>query len=184
MISIKEHRKPMRPERIIQFGGGGFLRGFFDWMVQKINETGDFNGSVVIVRSIDRTGEGAAFAEQNACYTHLMRGAEGTEQTLVDSVSRTVNANDEYGTFLALADAPDFRFIVSNTTEAGIVFSEKDQYTDAPPSTFPAKVTALLKRRYDRGLPGFIFLPCELIEANGEALRAATKWELRRKEYL
>ena len=27
-------KKSERPERIIQFGEGGFLRGFVDWMVQ------------------------------------------------------------------------------------------------------------------------------------------------------
>ena len=172
MNPITEHRKPLRRERIIQFGSGGFLRGFFDWMVQKINETSDFDGSVVVVRSIDRAGDADAFAAQNHLYTHLMRGAEGVERTLVDVISRSLNANREYDAYLALADAPDFRFVVSNTTESGIVFSASDRMDDAPPSTFPAKVTALLWRRYKNGLPGFIFLPCELIERNGDTLRA------------
>ena len=173
MDSIRNHKKPERPERVIQFGGGGFLRGFFDWMLQKINDTVDFDGSVVIVRSMD-SGENAEndpYEAQNCNYTHVMRGAEGVETTLVDVVSRCISANRDFEEYLALADGADFRFIVSNTTEAGIVFSEDDRATDTPPKSFPAKVTLLLKRRYDNGLPGFIFLPCELIEKNGEELK-------------
>lgn len=170
-ISMK---KKARPERVIQFGGGGFLRGFFDWMLQKMNDGGYFDGSAVIVRSMDREEDPTAdpYVAQNANYTHIMRGAEGVETTFIDSVSRCISANRDFDAFLSLADSPDFRFIVSNTTEAGIVFSEADKATDAPPRSFPAKVTLLLKRRYDRGLGGFIFLPCELIEANGDALRS------------
>ena len=46
-------KKTIRPERVIQFGEGGFLRGFADWMLQKINESSDFNGSVVVVQPIE-----------------------------------------------------------------------------------------------------------------------------------
>ena len=73
--------------------------------------------------------------------------------------------------YLELAENPGFRFVVSNTTEAGIVFSEVDRETDEPPKNFPAKVALLLKKRYELGLPGFIFLPCELIEHNGDQLK-------------
>lgn len=171
MHTISEYEKPARRERVLQFGGGGFLRGFFDWMLQKINETSDFAGSAVIVRSIDARGERDAFEEQNCVYTHVMRGAEGVETTLVDSVSRCISALSEFDAYLALAESPDLRFVVSNTTEAGIVFSESDRFGDAPPKTFPAKVTRLLFRRYELGGAGFVFLPCELIERNGDALK-------------
>lgn len=171
MHTLAEYRKPIRPERIIQFGGGGFLRGFFDWMLQKINETGEFCGSAVIVRSIDAGADGDAFRTQNCNYTHILRGTEGVETTLVDSVSRCLNATADFDAYLALADQPELRFVVSNTTEAGIVFSEEDRFSDAPPKHFPAKVTRLLYRRFENGLPGFVFLPCELIERNGDVLR-------------
>ena len=174
MQDILKHEKPLRTERVIQFGGGGFLRGFFDWMLQKMNETGEISASAVIVRSMDRDEDPAndPYVLQNSNYTHVMRGAEGVETTLVDSISRCISANRDFSAFLALADQPEMRFVVSNTTEAGIVFSDMDRATDAPPKTFPAKVTLLLKRRFDKGLGGFIFLPCELIEKNGSALRA------------
>ena len=164
-------QKPLRPERIIQFGEGGFLRGFVDWMLQKINESSDFNGSVVVVQPIEM-GMCDMLSAQNCLYTHVIRGVEGVESGIIDVISRCVKPYDDFDGYLKLAENPDFRFVVSNTTESGIVFSENDKITDAPPKTFPAKLTLLMKRRYELGLDGFIFLPCELIDRNGDNLKA------------
>lgn len=169
MISV-EYIKPIRPEKIIQFGEGGFLRGFADWMIQKINEQTDFNGSVVIVQPIEK-GLCDVLTAQNCVYTHLIRGVEGVEKTLVDVVSRCVKPYENYDEYLKLAENPDFRFIISNTTEAGICFEESDRFGDTPPKSFPAKLTRLLFRRYALGLKGFIILPCELIDRNGDNLK-------------
>jgi tagaturonate reductase len=162
--------KTVRPERVIQFGEGGFLRGFVDWMLQKVNESSDFNGSVVVVQPIEQ-GMCDLLSAQNCVYTHVIRGVEGVDATVVDVISRCVKPYEDFSAYLALAENPDFRFVVSNTTESGIVFSAEDKITDAPPKTFPAKVTLLLKKRYDLGLGGFIFLPCELIDRNGDNLK-------------
>lgn len=159
-----------RPERVIQFGEGGFLRGFFDWMVQKMNDGGLYNGNIVVVQPI-KDGLCDMLESQGCAYTHIIRGVEGVEKTVVNSISRTVKPYDDFDAYLALAENPDFRFIVSNTTEAGIVFSAEDKITDAPPKTFPAKLTRLLMRRFERSLPGFVFLPCELIDRNGDNLK-------------
>ena len=165
-----DFKKPERIEKVIQFGEGGFLRGFVDWMLQKINESSDFNGSVVVVQPIEQ-GMCDMLEAQNCVYTHVIRGVEGVDKTVVDVISRTVKPYDDFAAYLALAEKPSFRFVVSNTTEAGIVFSSEDKITDAPPKTFPAKVTLLLKRRFELGLDGFIFLPCELIDRNGDNLK-------------
>ena len=174
--------KVVRPERIIQFGEGGFLRGFVDWMVQKMNDNGTFSGNVVVVQPI-ADGMCDMLTAQNCGYTHVIRGIEGVDKTVVNSISRCVKPYDDFDAYLALAENSDFRFIVSNTTEAGIVFSSEDKITDAPPKTFPAKLTILLKRRFELGLPGFVFLPCELIDRNGDNLKKcvleyARLWEL------
>ena len=162
--------KNQRTERVIQFGEGGFLRGFVDWMLQKINETSDFDGSVVVVQPIEQ-GMCDMLTAQNCVYTHVIRGVEGVDKTVVDVISRCVKPYDDFAAYLALAENPDFRFVVSNTTESGIVFSAEDKITDQPPKSFPAKLTLLLKRRYELGLGGFIFLPCELIDRNGDNLK-------------
>ena len=162
--------KKQRTERVIQFGEGGFLRGFVDWMLQKINEKSDFDGSVVVVQPIEQ-GMCDMLSAQNCVYTHVCRGVEGVDTTVVDVISRCVKPYEDFSAYLALAEQPEMRFIVSNTTESGIVFSADDKITDAPPKSFPAKVTLLLKKRYELGLGGFIFLPCELINRNGDNLK-------------
>ena len=177
-----DFKKTVRPERVIQFGEGGFLRGFVDWMLQKVNESSEFNGSVVVVQPIEQ-GMCDLLSAQNCVYTPVIRGVEGVDTTVVDVISRCVKPYEDFNSYLALAENPDFRFVVSNTTESGIVFSAEDKITDAPPKTFPAKVTLLLKRRFELGLGGFIFLPCELIDRNGDNLKKcilkyADLWEL------
>ena len=163
--------KTVRPEKIIQFGEGGFLRGFADWMIDKLNKAGKFNGSAVVVQPI-KDGLCDTLSAQNCVYTHIIRGVEGVEVSVIDSISRCVKPYDNFGEYLALAENPDFRYVISNTTESGIVFSDEDKITDAPPKSFPAKLTLILKKRYELGLSGFIFLPCELIERNGDNLKA------------
>ena len=157
-------------EKIIQFGEGGFLRGFADWMIQKVNEETDFGGKVVVVQPIEK-GMCDMLTAQDCVYTHICRGVEGVDIKKIDVISRCVKPYDDFDSYLALAENPDFRFIISNTTEAGICFEDGDKITDAPAKTFPAKLCQLLKKRFDSGLSGFVFLPCELIDKNGENLK-------------
>lgn len=172
-------------EKVIQFGEGGFLRGFVDWMLQAVNEKTDFNGSVVVVQPIEK-GMCDMLTAQDCVYTHICRGSEGVDTRKINVISRCVKPYDDYEAYLKLAENPDFRFVVSNTTESGIVFRDEDRAEDMPPVSFPAKVTQLLKKRFELGLGGFIFLPCELIDKNGAALKKtvlqyADKWQLGRR---
>ncbi len=166
--------KVVRPEKVIQFGEGGFLRGFVDWILQITNEKTDFDGSVVVVQPIDK-GMCDMLEAQDCVYTHVMRGLKDgvptVDKKIIDVISRTIKPYDNWDAYLSLAEGKDFRFIVSNTTESGIAYNEDDKADAAPNITFPAKVTLLLKKRFDLGLPGFVFLPCELINKNGETLK-------------
>lgn len=160
----------MRNKKVIQFGEGGFLRGFFDWMLQIVNEKTDFNGSVTVVQPI-KNGLCDVLTEQGCVYTHLCRGAEGVDQKKIDVISSCVKPYDDFEGYIKLAENKDYRFVVSNTTEAGIVFDENDKIDDCPASTFPGKLTQLLVKRFNSGRDGFVFLPCELIDKNGERLK-------------
>lgn len=161
-------------EKIIQFGEGGFLRGFVDWIVQLTNESSDFNAGVVVVQPIEK-GMCKMLEAQNCNYTHVMRGLKDgiptVDKKYIDVITRTVEPYEDFEKYLSLAENKDFRFVVSNTTESGIAFSAEDKMESAPGVTFPAKVTLLLKKRFDLGLSGFIFLPCELIDKNGATLK-------------
>jgi len=159
-----------RPIRVIQFGEGGFLRGFADWMLQKLCDKGLYDGGVAVVQPIEK-GTCDLLTAQDCVYTHIIRGAEGVEKTRIDVIERCVKPYEDFDTYLALAEEPDARFIISNTTESGIEFRASDLATDAPPASFPAKLTSLLMRRFELGLDGFVFLPCELIDRNGDNLK-------------
>lgn len=161
----------MSKEKIIQFGEGGFLRGFFDWMLQIANEKTDFDAKAVVVQPI-KTGFTDVLTAQGCKYTHLCRGVEGVMVKTVESISRCVKPYDDFDAYMALAEGKDFRFIVSNTTEAGICFDNRDKLEDRPANSFVGKLTQLLYKRYQLGLDGFVFLPCELIDDNGTELKA------------
>jgi len=179
---------PEAPERVLQFGEGGFLRAFVDDFIDQMNEKGGFNGKVVLVQPRGGHPEAAdRFQEQEGLYTLILRGQEGGRQVsrtrVVSCVSRCLDPKRDWAALLGCAANPDLRFIISNTTEAGIVFDPACKPEDAPPSSFPGKLTAFLYRRFQLGLPGFWILPCELNDHNGDLLRDcilryAALWEL------
>lgn len=160
-------------ETVIQFGEGGFLRGFVDYFFQKMKDQGLFDGSVVVVQPIEK-GMCEMLEKQNCEYNLFLRGIDNgevvDEHTHIDVISRCVNPYADHAAYMALAQNPDFRFIVSNTTEAGIVFEVDNKFEDAPAKSFPGKLTQLLYKRFQMGLKGFIVLSCELIDHNGEEL--------------
>ena len=181
MRTIGDFPKKNRPIRVLQFGGGVFLRGFFDWMLQKANNAGVYDGDAVIVRS--RTHGEDPLAVQNFRYTHAARDGAHTDITVIDSIAGSVDAMGDYNAFLKLAELPSLEVIASNTTEAGIVYEACPCPTDRCPAAFPAKLTAFLYHRFRCGGAGLLILPCELIERNGDALREivlrhASDWEL------
>ena len=161
-------------ETVIQFGEGNFLRGFFDYFLHKMNEKGLYDGKAVVVQPISM-GRAAELNEQDCKYNLYLRGIQNgeivKEHTFVESISRCVDPYKNYEGYMALADNPDFRFVVSNTTEAGIEFVDTCKFDDKPALSFPGKLTQLLYRRYKNGLNGFVVLSCELIDNNGSELK-------------
>lgn len=167
-----------KPVKVLQFGGGNFLRGFADWAIDVMNEKVKFNGAIDIVQSIS-ADTAAAINAQDGLYHVVLRGIENGEQLsktrLITAVNSSFSAADNYAAFLRAAENTHLEFVISNTTEAGIVFDPEDNDPFSLPNSFPGKVTALLYHRFthfngaeDKGL---IFIPCELIERNGEILK-------------
>ncbi len=182
-------RKPQRPVRIVQFGEGNFLRAFVDYMIDIANEKTDFNGSIAIVKPIS-FGSLERFERQNCLYTVILRGQENGQVVntgrVITSVDRAVDGADTWDNLAALAACPTVRFVVSNTTEAGIVLDEADRM-DGVPATYPGKLTKFLYERFTAlggtTESGVIILPVELIEDNGGKLKAcvfrlAEIWDL------
>lgn len=167
-----------RPVKVLQFGEGNFLRAFVDYMIDAANEQGVFNGNIVIVKPI-AYGNLETFHKQDCQYTVSLRGKEDGETKVVNriitSVSDAIDSITEYEKYSAYAKSEDLRFIVSNTTEAGIVFDDTDSFKENPPRTFPGKLTKFLYERYryfnGDSTRGLILIPCELIENNGGTLK-------------
>ena len=170
--------KSYAPEKIIQFGEGNFLRAFVDWIIYNMNQKTDFNGSVVVVQPIER-GMVDCLNGQDCLYHLNLQGLDKGEVinslTRIDCISRALNPYTQNQAFMSLADQPEIRFVISNTTEAGIAFDPTCKLEDAPASSYPGKLTQLLYRRFqtfkgakDKGL---IIFPCELIFLNGHKLK-------------
>ena len=174
------------PERIVQFGGGNFLRAFVESIVETLNQQTDFASSVVIVKATPHGSYDDLIAQDGLYHVRLHDLVDGqpiAHTQLITCVSRTVNPYADYDAYLSLARQPQIRFIVSNTTEAGITFDSAARFEDRPSANFPAKLTAFLYERFRSGLNGCIVLPTELIENNGDQLRQfvldyAALWQL------
>ena len=166
------------PERIIQFGEGNFLRAFVDWIVWNMNVKADFNASVVVVQPIAQ-GMVDMLNKQDCLYhvnlQGLDQGVAVDSLTMIDVISRALNPYTENEAFMKLAEQPEMRFIISNTTEAGIAFDPSCKLTDVPASSYPGKLTQLLYHRFKTfhgdKTKGFIIFPCELIFLNGHKLK-------------
>ena len=161
-------------ETVIQFGEGNFLRGFFDYFLDAMNKKGLYDGKAVVIQP-RAGGKCALFNAQDCKYNLYLRGIENgnvvQEHHFIESVSRGVDPYKNFDEYMSLADNEDFRFVVSNTTEAGIAFDENCRFDDKPCLSFPGKLTQLLYRRYKNAMKGFVFLPCELIDNNGDELK-------------
>lgn len=193
MKTLNRHDFPgaQYPERIIQFGEGNFLRAFVDWQIDLLNEHTDLNSGVVIVRPI-ASDFPPSLSAQDGLYTTIIRGLNEkgeavSDARLIRSVNREISAYADYAEFLKLAHNPDMRFVFSNTTEAGICYHAGDKFDDAPAVSYPAKLTRLLFERFTHfngaADKGWVIIPCELIDYNGEALhelvvRYAQEWAL------
>ena len=170
--------KSCMPERVIQFGEGNFLRAFVDWIIYNMDQKTDFNSSVVIVQPLPK-GMVDWLNGQDCLYHVNLQGRENGKPvdtiTRIDVVSRALNPYSQYHAYMALAEQPEMRFIISNTTEAGIAFDPDCKFTDAPAASYPGKLVQLLFHRYQyfQGDPskGMILMPCELIFLNGHHLK-------------
>ena len=189
-LGRKRAGKVERPIKVLQFGEGNFLRGFVDQMIDIANEKGVFDGDVVIVKPTDRGGL-EKFKAQECQYTVILRGlVDGeakSESRIVTCVADAVHPYQEYEKYAKLAELESLRFVVSNTTEAGIVFDETDKLELCPPKTFPGKLCKFLYERYQTfhgdASRGLVMLPVELIDDNGKKLKdcvlqLAERWGL------
>ncbi len=180
MLINEKFTPTTRKIKIMQFGEGNFLRCFVDWMINHLNNANlDFSSNIVVVQPLDR-GMIEGLKKQNGLYTVLLRGLNEQNEPaevdeVIDNLADFINPYEEYNRYLEYAKSEDLEFIISNTTEAGIVLDENDKDLSVTPKSFPGKLLSLLKVRYDyfKGdlLKGLDIIPCELIDHNGDELK-------------
>ncbi|TRX54300.1 tagaturonate reductase [Fulvivirga sp. M361] len=162
--------------RVLQFGEGNFLRAFVDWMIYEMNQATDFDAGVTVVQPIEK-GLINKLNDQDGLYNLYLSGiTDGSfvsDRSLIDVIQKAIDPYAQFEAYLSEAGNPDLKFIVSNTTEAGIQFNGADRVEDRPASSFPGKLTQLLYRRFQviPDCTDLIVLPCELIDKNGEKLK-------------
>ena len=163
------------PEKVMQFGEGNFLRAFVNYWFDLANEKAGWNGKCCLVQPI-APGLANLINEQEGLYTLYLRGSQNGQKVddmrVISSVSRCLNPYEakDYEKMMQLATSDELEIIVSNTTEAGIVYDPACQFADQPASSFPGKLTQVLYHRYQAGKKGLLILACELIDNNGKEL--------------
>ncbi|WP_276357362.1 tagaturonate reductase [Cohnella caldifontis] len=171
------------PIRVLQIGEGNFLRGFADWMIQTCRNQGLFDGAIAVVQprpsgkaKIDK------LAGQDGVYTLVTRGLEDGKtverKEIVSVFSEAFDPYSEWEKLVRIAVSPDLKIVFSNTTEAGLVYRpEPLPAAGGAIESFPGKIAFLLHARFealrDAAGSGLLFLPCELLDRNGDALRDA-----------
>ncbi len=179
-LNANNAQKQNLPIKVIQFGEGNFLRAFTNWMIDIMNTDHEYNHGVAIVQPI-KTGMVNVLQDQDNMYHHVMRGLKQgkvySETRLINCVQKSINPFEDIDAYKKLALLDKLELVISNTTEAGIVFSDEQKEISDLPITFPGKITKLLWDRFvhfdgDES-KGLLFLPVELIEQNGDKLKDA-----------
>lgn len=177
-LNRSNHKAVERPVKILQFGEGNFLRAFIDWILQNLNDAGVINADVAVVQPMPM-GRVAELEKQDGLYTLCLEGIDKGEKVqskqIIDVLKDFINPFEQYDKFLDYAKSADLEIVISNTTEAGIALDETDTDFTKCPKSFPGKLLAFLKARYDHfdgdASKGLAIIPCELIDHNGDELK-------------
>ena len=165
--------------RIIQFGTSRFLQAHAAFFVHEARQSGQDVGPITIVQvsgASSRSGRVAAFSNP-AGYPVVIRGMSDGQpidrSVQVTSVDRGLSAVEHWEELSRLF-AEDAEFVISNTGETGYkTRPEEDRFgaTGQVPRSFPAKLAALLVRRWQASGRSLVILPCELMTGNGSVLK-------------
>ncbi|MHA1379897.1 MAG: hypothetical protein ACTSRG_16125 [Candidatus Helarchaeota archaeon] len=181
-IKLPDDKLFSLPEKVIQFGEGVFIRAFFNYFLEIANSKNIFNGRAVAVQPV-RTHKKKLINAQNGLFTLCSRGLKkGKKQEKfqrISSISKAFAAKIDWNEIIKYAEDPKIDIIVSNTTEAGIVFDETDKVDLNPPISFPGKLVSFLYHRFEyfdaSTDSGLLILPLELVENNGIVLKQIAK---------
>ncbi len=163
---------------IIQFGTSRFLQAHADLFIGEALATGSAVGPVTVVQSsgsAERAGRVAALVRPEG-YRVRIRGLRDGQD--VDSLQQVTSLQRGLSTATDWDEVKrvfveEVSHVLSNTADTG--FNPQPQDTDAvfdQNMSYPAKLQLLLRARFKAGAAPLTILPTELIERNGEVLKA------------
>jgi tagaturonate reductase len=171
--------------QVLQFGTGNFLRGFIEPLIEELNQQGE-SLQVCLVQSTDGNTLEGLRAQDYAYEVYVAGRDQGHTVEKFQSITCIkdgLSLPNDSEKFLSFASSPELKYLISNVTEAGLVWSQegaKDQIA----SSFPGRITQWLYTRFEQA-PELetILLPCELIPNNGDFLKSliqqhALAWKL------
>lgn len=160
---------------IIQFGTGRFLLAHVDALVSDSLNRGASDARILVVQTSPRD-EGKRKARALAAarrYSVRIRGRHDGEtidrEQIVDSVADCAIADEQWEAITRHV-VEHARILVSNTADNGFEIGD-DSSLNPIPTSYPGKLTQLLRARFEAGKDGLTILPCELIEDNAARLR-------------
>lgn len=155
---------------ILQIGEGNFLRAFVEDYIQQAD---DYRVYVCQPRTNIKIIN--ALKQQNCQYDIISRGRLNgsviNERKHIDCIENAFDTVTEHDKIAKAFCNDNLKIVISNTTEAGICFDDRDKFEQFPAVSFPAKLAVLLYKRYKNGNTPLVIMPCELIENNGDELK-------------
>lgn len=182
------------PFPILQFGSSRFLQAHADLFVSEALDRGEALGLIAMVQTTRNPASARRIAalREGGGYPVRIRGLQGGRVIDTETRSRAIGvalqADEDWRRVRHIA-VREAEVILSNTGDRGYELDERDGLglcddVDCVPRSFPAKLVALLFERWQSrpDVPLSLF-PCELVQRNGDTLRAiakglATAWSL------
>lgn len=142
----------------LQFGTGKFIKGYFDWMLSKINMDIE-----VFAAYFTPKEQYTALKNNNCKYSVILKDKESTQIDTVNVIKDIFFVKD---TKIMLKLVQNVNFIVSNTTEKGILSKDSEK------ESYPFLLTSFLYEKYKiQNNQKIVIIPLELILNNGNLLK-------------
>lgn len=176
---------PQNDIHILQFGTGNFLRAFFESMNEEISKKHN-PLNICIIQSTNGNSLEKLKAHKYQYPIWISGKLKGQDIDTIEEISCIkdgLKLPEEGDRFLQFASSPSVKWIVSNVTEAGMVW-KNEAGIEKLAESFPGRITQWLFQRF-QSLPQAetVIFPLELIPNNGELLQEfvikhAQEWQL------
>lgn len=142
----------------LQFGTGKFIKGYFDWILSKVD------AEVEVFAAYSTPKQQYIDLKNNNCkYNVILKDIDSTQTDTIEVIKDIFFAKD---TKTVLKLAHNANFIVSNTTEKGILSKDNEG------ESYPFILTSFLFEKFKlQNNQTTVIIPLELVLNNGDFLK-------------